>query len=371
MNDQQLADRHFARRSRQVSRRSFNAGILAPVVGAALLPLGCRRSIRSGSASEPLNLLAWSEYVPPAVIDGFTKETGIKVSYATYSSNEEMLSKLLAGGTKYDLIQPSEYTVEALVRQSKLAPLNFDRIPNLANIAPDMLHLPYDPEQKYSVPYMSGTVGIVVNTHKVAKPVRGYRGVFRPEHRGRIVVVDDPREMVSWAMNTLGLNINEVTPQALERVKPVLANWIPLIQAFNSDSPKTPLIDGDVDLGVVFSGDAAICYQQDRKFQYVLPEEGAHRFIDNLCVPTGAPHQATAEQFINYILRPDVSRLISDKFPYTNPNLAARKLLTADQLANPASYPPTAGKLETFRDIGAMSSEVDKMVTDLRVKYGR
>jgi spermidine/putrescine transport system substrate-binding protein len=316
------------------------------------------------AADKQLNLFAWSEYVPQEVIDGFTKETGIKINYETYASNEEMLTKLLAGATKYDLIQPSEYTVEALIKRNKLEPLDWAKIPNIKNIGPGFLRLPHDPQQKYSIPWMSGTIGIVVNTAKVPEPIRGYADVFQPKHKGRIVVVKDSREMVTWAMETLHIPINEVSRENLRKVRPTLAEWIKLVKVFDSDSPKTPLLNGDVDLGVVWSGEAALCYEKDHKFQYILPAEGAHMFVDNLCIPAGAPNKAAAMQFMDYILRPEVSKLISDKFPYTNPNLEARKLLSKHQLANPASYPKES-KLETFRDIGKAAADIDRFVTDL------
>src|SRR6185437_5901077 len=127
---------------------------------------------------------------------------------------------------------------------------------------------------------------------------------------------------------------------ALDKARPIIAEWVRLIRVYDSDSPKTALLNGDVDLGIVWSGEAALCWNENKKFKYVLPVEGAHRFVDSLAIPADAAHPGAAMAFMNYILRPEVSKLISDKFPYTNPNLAARKLLSKEQLANPASYPP-------------------------------
>jgi spermidine/putrescine transport system permease protein len=135
---------------------------------------------------------------------------------------------------------------------------------------------------------------------------------------------------------------------------------------YDSDSPKTALLNGDVDLGVVWSGEAAILYGKNKEFQYVLPEEGAHQFIDSLAVPKGAPNKENAEKFINYILRPEVSVKISDAFPYTNPNAEAVKLLAKEQRENPASYPPGTPKLETFKEIGKAAKDIDKLITDLK-----
>lgn len=316
-------------------------------------------------AAEELNLFAWSEYVPQAVIDGFTRETKIKVNYETYASGEEMLSKLVAGGAAYDLVQPPDYIAEAMIKNKLLRPLDTTQLPNLKNIAPEFLKLPHDPEQKFTVPYMTGTVGIVVNTEKVKDPIRGYRDLFQPKFKNRIVVVNDNREIVSWALVTLGLDQNALTPANLAKARPLVAEWIKLVKVFDSDSPKTPLLNGDVDLGVVWSGEAARLVAENKKFKYVLPAEGYHPFVDVVAIPTTAKHVAAAHRFIDYLLRPEVSKLISNEFPYTNPNLAARQLLTPEQLANPASYP----KLEnyhTFRDIGKAAAAVDKLVTDLK-----
>ena len=319
-----------------------------------------------GTSRADLDLFAWSEYVPQNVIDGFTAETGIKVHYETYASNEEMLGKLLAGASNYDLIQPSEYTVESLIQKKKLAAIDWSKVPNLKNIGPDYLQMGFDPDQKFSVPWMTGTVGIVVNTDKVKDPIKNFSDVFKAKYKSRIVVVNDNREIVSWALGSAGVPINDITKENLDNVKPLLERWIPLVKVYDSDSPKTPLINGDCDLGIVWSGEAALCYQQDHKFQYVLPAVGAHQFVDCLCIPAAAAHKEEATKFINYILRPEVSKLISDKFPYTNPNLEARKLLSKEQLENPASYPKNAGSLQIFHAIGKNGALIDKMMTELR-----
>lgn len=318
------------------------------------------------SAKEELNLFGWSEYIPQEVIDGFTKETGIAVNFETYASNEEMLAKLVAGGAAYDLIQPSDYTAEVLIRQKLLAPIDADLVPNRKNIAADFVGRAHDPKNQFTVPYMAGTVGIVVNTEAVKDDIKGYKDVFQAKFKDRIVVLNDTREIVSWALNTLGLPVNHIDAAALEKARPVVAEWVKLIKLYDSDSPKTALLNGDVDLGVVWSGEAAILWKENKKFKYVLPAEGAHQWLDVLAIPATSPHKAAAHKFINYILRPEVSKLISEKFPYTNPNAAARKLLSADELANYASYPSGALKLESFRDIGKAAGDIDRLVTDLK-----
>jgi spermidine/putrescine-binding protein len=324
-----------------------------------------------GAAGEELNLFAWSEYIPQSVLDGFTKETGIQVNYETYSSNEEMLAKLVSGAASYDIVQPSEYTVEAMVKEKLLLPLDHSRLPNLKNIGKEYWGQPYDPKLTYSVPYMQGTVGIVVNTDKVKEPITGYDDVFTAQHKGRIVVLDDALEAVTWALATYGLGPSDVNKENLEKARPVLVKWLPLVKVYDSDSPKTALLNGDVDLGIVWSGEAAILIQeQGKRFAYVLPKEGAHMFVDSLAIPKGAKNTDASYKFIDYVLRPDVSRKISQDFPYTNPNVEARKLLTDEERANPASYPPGNPKLQTFRDIGSLAADVDKLFTDVKAKSG-
>ena len=339
------------------------------IVGAVCLAAAAVWSCTSKQeAPKELNLFAWSEYVPQSVIDGFTKETGIKVNYETYASNEEMLAKLVSGAQRYDLIQPSEYTIEALVKENQLRPIDWSKVPNGKNIDPKYKNLPHDPQQKYTVPWMVGSVGIVVNSEKVSDDVKGYKDVFQEKYKGRIVALDDSREIVSWALAAIGKGPNDVNPTNLEKVKPILQQWLPLVKVYDSDSPKTALLNGDVDLGVVWSGEAALLYNENPKFKYVLPSEGAHQFIDSLAIPANAPNPEAAMAFMNYILRPEVSKLISADFPYTNPNIEARKLLSADELKNPASYPPGNPKLSTFSDIGDSAVQIDKLVTDLKAQ---
>ncbi len=317
-----------------------------------------------------LNLYCWSEYVPQDVIDRFTNQTGIKVNVENYASNEEMLAKLLAGGGQYDLIQPSEYVIEALIKEDLLIPIDQEAVPNIKNLAPEFRNMAFDPGNKYSIPWMAGTVGIVVNTALVQDEIATYGDVFQEKFKGNIVVLDDAREIVSWGLASQGIPVNEVTDENLEKVKPVLQSWLPLVKVYDSDSPKTALLNGDVALGVVWSGEGAILLDQDEKFKWVLPKDGAHLFVDNLAIPKTAAHPKNAQLFMNFVLRPNISKIISDEFPYLNPNAEARKLLSEEQLGNVASFPTDEelATLETFEDIGAQASKIDDLVTGLKVQ---
>jgi spermidine/putrescine-binding protein len=363
-------------------RMRFDWKVIAATAALALLAGGCggkeepaapaeATAPAPAEASGELNLFAWSEYLPQGVIDDFTAETGIQVNYEQYGSNEEMLAKLTSGAAAYDLVQPSEYTVEAMVKGGMLQKLDKAQLSNLGNIGPEYYGRPHDPDLEYSVPYMQGTVGIVVNTDKIKEPVTSYAQVFDAKYEGRIVVLDDSREVVGWALSSIGADANDVAPGNLEKARPVLAKWLPLVKVYDSDSPKTALLNGDVDLGIVWSGEGAILINEGGgKFAYTLPSDGAHMFIDSLAIPTTAQNVPAAHKFIDYLLRPEVSVKISADFPYTNPNVEARKLLSDTERANAASYPQGEPKLTTFRDIGDAAAEVDKLFTDIKAQSG-
>jgi len=352
---------------------------------AALALAGCGKPASPTAAGEPeptpaakkpappektLSIFCWSEYIPPSVVDQFTKETGIKVSVENFASNEEMLAKLMAGGGRYDVIQPSEYVMGSLVKEDLLQPIDHAKIPNLKNVAPRFLSMPFDPGNKFSVPYMAGTVGIVVNTDLIKDEIKGFGDVFQEKHKQNIVVLDDAREIVTWAMITQNIPINDVSDANLEKVKPIVAKWIPLVKVYDSDSPKTALLNGDVAIGVVWGGEGAILLNENKKFKWILPAEGTHLFVDNLAIPKGAKNVDNAEAFMNFILRPDISKQISDAFPYLNTNLPARELLTPAQRANPASFPADEdiAKMQSFEDIGTQASKIDEMVTSLKAQ---
>jgi len=305
------------------------------------------------------------------VIDRFTRQTGVKVVLENYHSNEQMLAMLRAKPGFYDLVQPSQKYVEMLIQAHGLERLEAGKIPNLRNLDPAYRGLAHDPEGQYSVPWLAGTVGIVVDTAEVHEPITTWGDVFSGAYRGRIVVVDDSREMVAWALASLGLPITDISNLNLAKVGPVLERWLPQVCTFDSDSPHTALLKGKAVIGIVWSGEAALLWQHDHRYRYILPKEGAHLFLDSLAIPAQAPNKPAAEAFINHCLDPQVSVLISNAYPYTNPNLAARKLLTPEQLSNPASYLPGASKLSPLRNLGNETQAVEDFVGHLRNRLGK
>jgi spermidine/putrescine transport system substrate-binding protein len=326
-----------------------------------------------GDKEDPvLNLFCWTEYVPQSVIDAFTAKTGIKVNVQNYESNEEMLQKLLSGGGNFDLIQPSDYMIEAMGKAGYLRPVDKAAIPNLKNIAPEFLDKAFDPGNQYSVPWMAGTVGIMVNTELVTDEIKGYKDVFQEKFKGKIITLDDARELVSWSLASQGIDMNAINPENLQKAREVLKNWIPLIAAYDSTSPKDALLKGNVAIGVIWNGEGGYILRDDTsgKFKWILPEEGTHLFIDSLAIPKSAKHPKNAELFMNFILQPEINKMVWEEFPYLNPNAEGRKLLSPEQLANAAAFPPddVVAKMPIFQDIGDQASAVDEMINELKIQ---
>jgi len=325
--------------------------------------------------SKELNLYAWSEYIPQALLDGFTEETGIKVNYDAYSSNEELIAKLQAGASGYDVIIPSDYTIVILSKQGLLEELDLSQIPNFENIDPALKNPYYDPEHKYSVPYQWGTVGLVVDTSKVSEPLTSWNDLWDPAYEGRVILLDDEREVLGMVLLSLGYEKNSTDPAQLEEAKARLIELMPNVRLFDSDSPKTALLAGEVWLGMTWNGEAAIAHGENPAIDYICPVEGCGIWYDNLSIPKGAPHKDAAHLFINYVLKPEASILITAEFPYSNPNKAALELL---QKENPELYEaymsfratnPSVEEIENAHpvmDVGDATALWDRIWTEVK-----
>ena len=280
-------------------------------------------SPRMEVTSEEVNLFVWTEYIPQDIIDCFEQVYGITVNRDEYSSNEEMYAKISAGGASYDLVQPTDYIVSLMVRQELLAELDMSQLPNFANLDPNYLDFPFDPGNKYTLPYQAGTDAIVVNADAVENIPTSWADLWKPEYAGRMVFLDDSRATIGLTLLTLGYDVNTTDPAQLEEAKNKLAELVANIKLFDSDSPKTALIAGDVDLGMTWTAEALLAQQENPAIQYIYPSEGAILWMDNYAIPADAPHLDAAYAWLNYNLQGDVFWLMLRDFPYTNPNQAA------------------------------------------------
>lgn len=273
--------------------------------------------------SKELNLFVWTEYIPTEWKECFELVYGVKINHDEYSSNEEMYAKLSAGGTSFDLILPTDYIVSLMVSQDMLQKWDKDKLAIMDNIDSGFKDLPFDPGNVYTIPYMSGTDAIVYNADRVPNPPASWEDLWNPDYAGRLVLLDDPRVVIGFTLLTLGYDLNTKDPQQLDEAKTKLLELIPNVKLFDSDSPKTALIAGDVDLGNVWNGEAFTAQQEDPAFQYVFPSEGTILWQDNWAIPADAPHLDAAYAWVNYIEQGDMFWMMLRDFPYSVPNKAA------------------------------------------------
>ncbi|HSR20005.1 MAG TPA: spermidine/putrescine ABC transporter substrate-binding protein [Anaerolineales bacterium] len=273
--------------------------------------------------SKELNLFVWTEYIPTEWKECFELIYGVKVNHDEYSSNEEMYAKLSAGGSTFDLILPTDYIVSLMVSQNMLEKWDMEKLAILGNIDDGFKDLPFDPGNQYTLPYMAGTDAIIYNSDKVTDPPTSWADLWNPDYASRLVLLDDPRVVIGFTLLTLGYDINTRNAQELDEAKAKLTELIPNVKLFDSDSPKTALIAGDVDVGNVWNGEAFTAQQEDPAFQYVFPTEGTILWQDNWAMPAGAPHPDAAYAWVNYIEQGDLFWLMLRDFPYTVPNQAA------------------------------------------------
>jgi len=297
--------------------------------------------------STELNLFVWTEYFPQDMLDCFELVYDIQLNRDEYSSNEEMYAKLSAGGTTYDLAQPSDYFVGLMIRQGLLQELDHSKLPNMKNFDEGWMNRDFDPGNKYSIPYLAGTDAIVVNTDTVENVPQSWADLWKPEYAGRMVFLDDSRSVIGLTLLTLGYDVNTTDPAQLEEAKNKLAELVPNIKVFDSDSPKTALIAGDVDLGMTWTFEALAAQQENPAIQYIYPTEGAILWQDNWVMLDGAAHSDAAFAWLNYINQGDVFWLTLVDYTYTNPNKAALEYAKAnhpevyDAYANsPITNPP-------------------------------
>ncbi len=269
--------------------------------------------------SKEVNLFVWTEYIPQDTLDCFQLVYGIKVNRDEYSANEEMYAKLSAGSTNYDLVQPTDFIVGLMIRQGLLQKLDKGKLPVLSYFDSKYLNLGFDPNNDYTIPYQAGTDSIVYNADKVKTPPTSFADLWKPEYAGRLVMLDDSRAILGATLLTLGYDVNTKDPAQIDAAKTKFAELAKGVKLFDSDSPKTALIAGDVDLGITWTGEAFLAAKENPSIKYVYAKEGAIVWQDNYAIPKSAPHLDAAYAWLNYSMQPDMFWLMLRDFPYTNP----------------------------------------------------
>lgn len=307
---------------------------------AAFCVAGCSDKGGDGSG-EKLVIYNWTEYIPETLLRDFTRETGIEVEYATYESNEAMYSKLkLLDGKGYDIAVPSTFYVEKMHKEGLIQPIDKTLLSHYANLDPAHLNKPYDPNNVYSVPYVWGSTAIAVNADEVdPSKITSWADLWKPEFAGQLMIMDDVRDNFYMALRVAGLQNNTTDEAEIKQAYEQLKKLWPSIKMINSDSPKSPLIKGEVNIGAIWNGEAYMAQTELPNIQYIYPSEGAVLWVDSFVIPKGAANVANAHKFIDFMLRAESGKLATEELGYPAPNLATRELLDESLRNNKMVFP--------------------------------
>ena len=332
---------------------SFLLGIC--IIIGVLWSLAAFLQKQSGPAADKLVIYNWGDYIDPDLLTEFTEETGIKVQYETFDSNEAMYTKIKQGGTTYDLAVPSDYIIDKMVAEKLLIKLDKTKIEGLENIAPEFLEKRFDPNNDYSIPYFWGTVGIVYNKKLLQNAPQHWEDLWRPEYRNEIMLVDGAREVLGFSLNSLGYSLNSKNRAELQEAERHLQDLVPNIKAIVGDEMKSYMIQEDGAVGVTFSGEASEMLAANDNLVYFVPSEGSNLWFDNLVIPRTAKHLDEAYAFINFMLEPENAAQNAQYIGYSTPNIAAKELLPDAVKDNPAFYPDKAAlaNLEVYDNLGS------------------
>jgi len=306
-----------------------------------------------GGGEAVLNLYIWSNYIAPETIAKFEARQGVRVNVDLYDSNEALLAKLQGGNTAYDVVCPSNYPIEILLKQGLLQRLDHEALPHLRNVDPRFLNRAHDPGNRYSAPYFWGTTGIAYSKKRVGR-LDSWGALWDQRYRGRILMLDDPRETFGAALKWKGFSLNERDPVRLREAQELLLLQKPLVKTYNSSSFEDVLLSGDVWVAQGWNGQFAKVIAQDPDLEYVIPKEGSALFLDGLAIPVSAPHVRLAHAFIDFVLEADIAAEICRTMQYSTPNRAALVLLPPQIRSNPAIFPPgdVLSRLELMTDLG-------------------
>lgn len=308
------------------------------------------------AADNIVNIFTWSEEIPHTVIAQFEKETGIKVNYATFDSNEMMYAKLRATkGASYDLIEPSSYYIDRMRKQGWLTKLDKTRLPNIKHLDPFFLNTPYDPNSQFSIPFVWGVTGVFLNKEYFQKNgLQNWADLFDKKYINQLMFLDDAREVFGIALLMLGYSINDANPDHIKQAYYKLKSLMPNVKLFNSDAIISILIDEDATVGMVWNGDLFKARLENAKLQFVYPKNGFEIWVDNFAILEKAPHKDNAYKFLDFLMRPEIAKTVSMKINYSSANLTAKNLMPPEIKNNPALYPSYAtlrqGEFQT--DIG-------------------
>lgn len=291
--------------------------------------------------AEEITLYNWAEYMPESVLQAFTQETGIRVNYVVYESQEEAAANLQAGEV-YDVVVLERDYVPDLIQAGKLAQIDYRHVPNFKNISANFRDLAYDPENKHSIPFHWGTTGILFNREQVTTPIRRWADLWDPRWAGKIVVWPLQRDLFAIALKSLGYSANSENPDELQAALEQLLKLKEVVEFVDTtEASIVPnLASGDSLIGVGWAYDALAARDEGLSVNYILPEEGTFLWGDNFLIPLNSPHKREAEMFLNFVLRPDISAQIVNESYYPMANEAAEPFVLPDLLKDTIVFPP-------------------------------
>lgn len=353
---------------------------LAAATAASTLLTGCGGAPQGGNGEAEdageLFVYNWGEYIDESVIDQFEEETGIKVTYDLFETNEEMYPIIEAGAINYDVVCPSDYMIQKMLENDMLAEINFDNVPNVKEIDPAYMEMSkaFDPENKYSVPYCWGTVGIIYNTKRLAElgveAPTSWADLWDEKLSGEILMQDSVRDAFMVALKKNGHSMNTANEAELEQAKQDLIDQKPLVQAYVIDQVRDKMIGGEAAVGVIYSGE--LLYIQDEveslgldySLDYVIPEEGTNLWLDNWVIPANAKNKGNAEKWIDFLCRPEIAKANFEYITYATPNKGAYDLLD-DETKNNKSVFPDIDSLTNCEVFNYLGDEVDTVYNNL------
>ena len=328
-------------------------------------------SSKTGGGEKVVNLYTWANYVPDDVIKNFEKQTGIKVNFSNFSTNEEMLAKLQANkGSEYDVIICADYIIQLMSTQSTvlMKPINKDNIPNYKNVDPAYLNQYYDKGNKYSIPYTLGAEMIVYNPDKVKIPVKGLKDLWDPSLKNSEVLLDDPRSVIGMALTKLGYDVNTTDQAQLDQAKEELKKLKPNVKVFDADTPHNSLINGDTSIGVMWGSQASAALKGNPNLKIVYPEEGMQVEEDNFIIPVNAPHPENAEKFINFMLDGKNADQANEETEYISTNTATKQYSSQEYLNNKAVFVPSSEfkNARQIKDVGSATKQYDLIWSEFK-----
>lgn len=269
--------------------------------------------------NEVVYVYNWGEYIDPTVNDLFTKETGITVIYDEYDNNESMYAILKSGGAKYDVVFPSDYMVARLIEEDMVEPIDFDNVPNFEHIMDNLKNPTYDPQNKYSVPYTWGMVGLMYNAAQISEKPTSWSALWDPAYKGKTLLYNNPRDTIGISLLKNGYSLNTTNEAELRKAADDLIAQKENLQAYVSDEIFNIMESGSAYLCAAYAGDILTMMEQNEDLAYSIPTEGTNRFVDAMCIVKGSVNKTAAEKYINFLCRKDIAELNRAETNYSTP----------------------------------------------------